>query len=83
MNAATYQDAGRLAYRINDYISKLADFDGAAYGETVEVLGENIKTRVLNLAVPKGSVTSAQRSAIDAAIARAKEAGVTLKITPY
>lgn len=79
LNAATYQDAGRLAYRI----SKLADFDGAAYGETVEVLGENIKTRVLNLAVPKGSVTSAQRSAIDAAIARAKEAGVTLKITPY
>lgn len=83
LNAATYQDAGRLGYRINNYIAKLADFDGATYGETANVQGDDIVSRVLNLVVPKGSMTSVQKSALDAAVDRAKKVGVSLKITPF
>ena len=80
LNAGTYQDATRLTYRINDYIGKLADFDGASFaGTTVE----NIEGRVLNIAIPKGSMTAVQKSAFDTAAHRAQEVGVILKITPF
>ncbi|HEY1504297.1 MAG TPA: hypothetical protein VGF92_08355 [Stellaceae bacterium] len=82
LNGATYQDAGRLTYRINDYVKKLADFDGATYGKT-EITGENITGKVLNIAVPKGSITAIQKGAIDSAVSRAKTVGITLKITPF
>ncbi len=31
LNAATYQDAGRLTYRLNDYIEKLALYEAARW----------------------------------------------------
>lgn len=82
LNAATYQDAGRLTYRLNNYIRKLAEFDGATYGEQT-VNASDITSRILNVAVPKGSMTATQKTAIDTAIERAKDAGVILKITPF
>jgi hypothetical protein len=82
LTAATYQDAGRLTYRVSNYVGKLADFNGASFNGTV-VEGEKIATRVLNLVVPKGSMTAIQKSALDSVAVQAKELGVTLKITPF
>jgi hypothetical protein len=82
LNAATYQDAIRLSYRINDYIRKLAKFDGAEYGD-ISIDASDITTRVLNVAVPKGSITSVQHAAIEAAKERAAALGVTLRVTPF
>ncbi len=74
LNGATYQDAGRLTYRINDY--------GATYGKT-EITEENITGKVLNIAVPKGSMTAVQKGAIESSVICAKAIGITLKITPF
>jgi hypothetical protein len=82
LNGTTYQDAARLTYRINDYVRKLANFDGANYGKTA-IAAEDITNRVLHVVVPKGSVTDAQQEAFDAAINRAKSVGITLKVTQY
>ncbi len=82
LNAATYQDAGRLSARINGYVKKLTEFNGAEYA-SLTVGSEQIETRVLNLAIPKGSITSVQKSVIDSAIENAKIVGVTLHITPF
>lgn len=82
LNAATYQDAGRLTYRIGDYVRKLADFEGASYGETT-ITNKQITSRTLDIAVPKESITPTQKEAIDAAIGRAKADGITVKITPF
>jgi hypothetical protein len=82
LTAATYQDAGRLTYRVSNYVGKLADFNGASFnGTTVQT--EKIATRVLNLVIPKGSMTAVQKSALDSVAVQAKELGVTLKITPF
>jgi hypothetical protein len=80
--AATYQDASRLGYRINDYVNKLANFAGAQY-EKWEVNSNDITNRVLKLVVPKGSMNDVQRQAIDAAAERAKSSGVTLITAPF
>jgi hypothetical protein len=82
LNGATYQEATRLTYRINDYVRKLANFDGANYGKTA-ITAEDITNRVLHVVVPKGSVTDVQKEAIDAAINRAKNIGITLKVTQF
>jgi len=42
LNAAPYQDAGRLTYRINDYLRRLGGFNGASYGKTV-ITSDDIK----------------------------------------
>ncbi|MGH7034467.1 MAG: hypothetical protein ACREFL_12115 [Stellaceae bacterium] len=82
LNAATYQDAGRLAYRINDYIGKLADFQGAKYGN-VTIKPKDITGRVLDIVVPKGSMTAAQKTTLDIGIRRASDAGIVMRITPF
>jgi type IV pilus biogenesis protein CpaD/CtpE len=43
----------------------------------------DIERRVLNLAVPKGSMTAAQRTAIEAAQLRAEGLGVNFVLTPF
>lgn len=82
LGAATYQNAVRLTYRLNQYIDRLASFDGAALG-TWRVESTAIESRVLNLAVPKGSISSAQRAAIEVAKSRADALGVHLIVTPF
>jgi len=70
LNAATYQDAARLTYRLNHYVDDLGDYEGGEMLETnVKLL--NITDRVLNLVVPTGSMTATQRAAIEAARVRA------------
>jgi hypothetical protein len=76
LNAATYQDAARLTYRLNEYIDKLGDYEGGRLLTTTVELPD-ISDRVLNLVVPKGAMTEVQRAAIEAVRARA------LVVNPY
>jgi hypothetical protein len=70
LNAATYQDAARLTYRLNHYVDDLGDYEGGEMSDTSVQLSD-IADRVLNLVVPKGSITATQRTAIEAARVRA------------
>ncbi len=82
LNAATYQDAARLTYRLNDYINKVALYEGDEAG-VIAIRPSAISRRVLSLAVPKGSMTAAQQAAIEAARLRAQAFDVDLIVTPF
>jgi hypothetical protein len=82
LNAATYQDFGRLTSRLNSYIGKLADYTGTRWGGDV-ILPSQITGRVLQVIVPKGSMSQVQRAAIEAARERAHRAGIELTITEF
>lgn len=82
LNAATYQDAARLTYRLNAYIDQLALYDGGKMG-SLEIDSSAINGRTLSLAIPKGSMTEIQRAAIDAAKARAQAFYIDFIITPF
>jgi hypothetical protein len=79
LRANTYQDRARLLNRINAYVSKLQNFKGASWGGHT-IRGSEITQRTLNLIVPKGTMTAAQKAAIDAAGSRAEQVGVKLNI---
>jgi hypothetical protein len=84
LNAATYQDAARLTYRLNEYVDKLGNYEGGNLLVTIVELPD-ISDRVLNLVVPKGAMTEVQRAAVEAARARALIANtypVKIIITP-
>jgi hypothetical protein len=82
LNAATYQDAARLTYRLNNYIHKLATFEGGKLaGITIDLSA--INGRVLSLAIPKGSMTQIQRAAIEAARVRAQAFDIDLTVTEF
>jgi len=70
LNAATYQDAARLTYRLNQYVDDLGDYEGGEMSDTIVELSD-ITDRVLNLVVPKGSMTATQLAAIENARVRA------------
>jgi hypothetical protein len=75
-----YQSAARLTYRLNSYINEMALYDGGGLG-AIRINSADI--RVLSLAIPKGSVTVAQRAGIEAARVRAQAFGVDLVVTPF
>lgn len=82
LGAATYQNAARLAYRMNKCIDDVAGFAGAQWGDD-EVEFSAIKGRAVSLAVPKGSMTELQRAAIEAARRRGAALGVDLIVTAF
>jgi hypothetical protein len=82
LNAAVYQDTSRLTYRINNYVDKVAAFDGARWGKKWILAGETT-SRELDLVIPKSAVASSQHRAIEAAIERAKSRGVNLIVTRF
>jgi hypothetical protein len=82
LTATTYQDATRLTYRLNDYANKLIFFEGATLGD-LQIGPSAINGRVLELVIPKGGMTTAQRTAIDAAQLRARAFGVDMIITEF
>lgn len=82
LNAATYQDAARLTYRLNDYIDRVATYDGGRLGVTV-VNSSAISSRALSMAIPKGSMTTVQRAAFEAARVRAQAFDVDFIITEF
>ncbi len=71
LNAATYQNSASLTYRINSYVDKLSEFNGARWGKDF-VDAADILDRTLNLVVPKGSMTEMQRNIINTARTRAE-----------
>ena len=84
LNAVTYQDATRLTYRLTKYIGVLVDYEGAIFSNTQVKLSE-IRERVLNLVIPKGSMTATQRAALEAARIMATTTGrypVKIILTP-
>jgi hypothetical protein len=70
LRAIAYQNDRILAYRLNSYFDKVSEFDGAEFAEDVVSL-DKITGRVLQLVVPKGSITGEQRIVIEAARTRA------------
>ena len=82
LNAATYQDYGRLTSRLNAYIDKLAEYTGTRWGGDV-IESSDITGRVLQLIIPKGSMSPVQRAAIEAARERARRAGINLTIVEF
>ncbi len=82
LNASTYQSAARLTSALNRYINKLAEYEGSAL-ENLVITNADITSRTLNIAVPRGSVTSVQRIAIDAAKVYAERLGIRLIVTPF
>jgi hypothetical protein len=82
LNAATYQDTGRLLRRLNNYIDQVASFNGRAWAD-VDIKSSDILGRELIVAIPKNSGVAAQRAAMKAAIERAKTVGVRLRFEPF
>jgi hypothetical protein len=84
LNAATYQDDARLTYRLNKYVNDVVEFNGASLAND-EVKLSDIEGRALHLAIPKGSMTEAQRRAIEAARRRANlgDRPVDIMITEF
>lgn len=82
LSAATYQDAARLTYRLNQYMDQLASYEGGKLGAW-QISPSAITGRVLKVAIPKGSVTSAQQGAIQAAQARAQAFDIDLIFVPF
>jgi hypothetical protein len=70
LSATVYQNDRILAYRINRYFDKVSEFDGAEFAEDVVSL-DKITGRVLQLVIPRSSITEEQRIVIEAARTRA------------
>jgi len=64
LRAPTYQDPGALEARLERYVDKLAEFNGAQRGET-NIKSTDISGRTLDLVIPRGSMTSSQRDVIE------------------
>jgi hypothetical protein len=82
LNAATYQTAGRLMRRLDEYLDKLANFAAGSLGddkvEPHEILGHELR-----LIVPKGSANSVQLKVLGWERLRAKRLGIRLNIIPF
>lgn len=79
LRAGTYTSPARLMSRLNSYLDKLDGFEGAEWGGE-EILPERIKGKSLNVVIPKGSMTSTQRSVFNAAQSRAQKMGLQFKL---
>lgn len=64
LNAATYQNDISLGNRLLQYIEDVRDFDGTRWGG-LEIQAGMITGRAVQLIVPKGSMTDAQRVVLD------------------
>jgi hypothetical protein len=82
LRAATYRDSQRLTYRLNDHIDRLALFEGDEMNG-ITIRPSDIGGRVLDIAVPKGSITEVQETAIEAAKLRARAFGIDLRIHEF
>jgi hypothetical protein len=79
LNAATYKTAANVSGTIDKYVANLAKFNGAKFSG-VEIKSGQITGRQLLLAVPKGSMTAAQKAAIDGSTAAAAKQGVKVVV---
>jgi hypothetical protein len=67
---------------LSRYINALAEYAGNELGG-FRVTAEDIASRTLSVAIPKGSMTSLQRKVIETARAQAKGLGIDLVVTPF
>jgi len=84
LNAAIYQNAAQLTYRLNKYVDEIVEFKGAKWANDVVKLSD-IRGRAVSLAIPSGSMTAVQRAAIEAVRERAKsgESPVEIFVTEF
>jgi hypothetical protein len=82
LNAATYQIDISLKYRLDAYVDTLSEFEGTEFATNTV---RNINRRVLQLVIPKGSITDAQQAVIEASRSRARSLKnpVDFVITPF
>jgi hypothetical protein len=64
LQAATYQNDISLANRLLQYVEDVRDFDGVVWSN-LDIQASQITGRAVQLIVPKGSMTAAQRAIID------------------
>jgi hypothetical protein len=62
--AASYQKDAILTYRLEDFVARVRGFDGADWGN-LSIKKTDIADRAVQLVVPKGSMTDAQRIVIE------------------
>ena len=79
LNSKTYQNGSKLESVIKRDVDKLANFDGAKWGDTNIKPGET-KSRKLLIVVPDVSLSDAQTKAINNAITYVNRKGVTIEI---
>jgi hypothetical protein len=82
LRTITYSNMPTLASTLDRYIGLMAKYDGGKLADIV-ISSSDIRGRSLNLVVPKGSMTAAQRAVIEAAGARAKALGVDFIISEF
>jgi hypothetical protein len=80
--AASYQNMDTLTNRLNRYVDLVAAFNGAKLGGS-KVRAWQIVSRELKLVIPSRGASIVQQSAIAAAAARARRAGVRLAVIPF
>ncbi len=85
LNAATYQNEASLGNRLNKLIDDVREFNGVTWGG-LPISDIDIKGRAVQVIVPKGSITEANRATFDRAQARAwgdNEKPVDIIVTEY
>lgn len=82
LNAPWYRDPVNLSRKIDRDVDTLLGFDGMRSGG-IQIESEDIKGRVLDIVVPKNSVTPRQRDAITRSVERAARRGVYVIVSPY
>jgi CDI toxin restriction endonuclease-like domain len=83
LNAGTYQDFGRLTWRLNKYVDDLDKYQGTTWGGDY-INNSDITARKLLIVVPRNSRGSnSARAAVEDLRARANELGIELTIFEY
>ena len=82
LNAPWYRDPANLSRRLDRYVDQLQAFDRMDWGG-VTIREEQITGKVLDIVVPKNSITRAQRDAIERSTERAARRGVHIITSSY
>jgi hypothetical protein len=82
LNAATYQKSHNLLSRVNKCVDELKEYPGTEWGCDI-IKPSEITRRMLRVIIPRGSVTPAQREAIEAARASALSKGLGFTVIEF
>jgi CDI toxin restriction endonuclease-like domain len=82
LNADTYQRSSILLSRLNKCIDELEGYSGTNWGGD-KIEPSDITRKVLRVIIPEGSMTVAQREAIEAARARAESKGLGFRVVEF
>jgi CDI toxin restriction endonuclease-like domain len=79
LNAATYHQEQSLTYRLQQSVDKVRDFDGEDFGN-IRIDNDDILGRALEVIIPRGSMTDAQRIVFQKVRAKAKRSNRPVNI---